>query len=86
MCLVWDKPGKLGFIISYFNDYLARCFQHNFTSLSLQPGDMAVKLGLIPPKEEGGKGKGQSSEKIGIERGDAEEKYLNGILQKHLLS
>ncbi len=51
------KPGKLGFIISYFNDYLARCIQHNFTSLSLQPGDMAVKLGLILPKEEGKKAK-----------------------------
>lgn len=87
MCLSWDKPGKLGFIISYFNDYLARFIQHNFTSLSLQPGDMAVKLGLILPKEEGGKKReSQTSEKIGIERGDAEEKYLNGILQKHLLS
>lgn len=40
------------FIISYFNDYLARCIQHDFTGLSLQPGDMVVKLGLILPKED----------------------------------
>lgn len=86
MCLVWDKPGKSGFIISYFNDYLAWCIQHNFMSLSVQPGDMAVKLGLILPEEGGEKRESQTSEKIGIEWGDAEEKYLNGILQKHLLS
>ncbi len=79
------KPGKLRFIISYVNDYLARCIQNNFTGLSLQPGDMAVKFGLILRKEKGRRER-QSSEKIGYERGDAEEKYLNGILQKHLLS
>lgn len=54
--MVWDKPGEPGFIISYFNDYLARRIQHNFTSLSLQPGDMAVKLGLILLEEKGKKG------------------------------
>jgi len=57
LCFAWHKPGQVGFIISYFNDYLARCVQHNFTSLSLQLGDMAVKLGLIPPKAEAEKKK-----------------------------
>lgn len=94
MCLVWDNPGKPGFIISYFNDYLARYIQHNFTSLSLQPGDMAVKPGLIL-RQEGKKGVRQSTEKIGVcacvwcggAGGEGvEEKYLIGILQKHLLS
>lgn len=52
MRLVWDKERKLGFIISFFNDYLARRTQHKFTSLSLYPVDMVVKLGQILPKEE----------------------------------
>lgn len=48
---------------------------------------MAVKLGLIPPQEERKKKRVRlTSEKIGKELGDAKEKYLNGILQKHLLS
>ena len=57
-------------------------------SPSLQPGDTAVKLGLILPKKEEKKRERerQTREKIGMERGGAEEKYLNGILQKNLLS